>query len=253
MFSLWILLGPAQAGSVTEKVAGGVVDWTEGIILAEASAVGGGGPKAWRETRAAEQEARTALAESLASVARSVRFTSDITVDSLLRAGDDLAELLEQNLASWEVPEARYFSSGKVELSGQLALSEWLRPALVGWARASDDVQVANGPTGLLVDARGLRVRPALAPRLLAPDGRTLYGLELLSALAAATATPAVWVDDPADARAAARSGPQPLVVVATAVQGGSDLVLSHEDVRRVDDQGSAILALGRVVVVVDP
>lgn len=238
---------------VVEPLSEGEVDWTALRLLASAKGVPSSGLLVNLETL--EGDARSRLGPRMLALAREVRVTSAMTAGDLLDGRDAVADRLDDNLRLWEVYEARYYTSGGVELEGALPLHPWLRPALVSLAKGKDRGAPATDPTtGLVVDARGLDVEPAVAPRLLDAAGSELYGLGTVTVMAAGQRAPVVYVADPADAAAAKRAGAQPLFVRAVATRDGCDLVLEAGDVTRLNmaAQGASFLLQGNVVVVVD-
>jgi hypothetical protein len=119
------------------------------------------------------------------------------------------------------------------------------------------DVEPAANPgasTGLLVDARGLPVQPVFAPRLLAPDGDTLYDAGSLSASRSVGRSPVIWIKDPVASGLSERVGSHPLIVVADRVERGGDLVLSARDAARVRAiaAGADLLSAAPVAILVD-
>jgi hypothetical protein len=100
-----------------------------------------------------------------------------------------------------------------------------------------------------VVDARGLGVKPVLAPRLVDAGGKALYGAGALSAEARQSAAVAAWAASLEAAKKSALVGAQPLVVKAASAKG-SDLVLSAEDAARLSGANNSFLAEGRVVIV---
>lgn len=251
--TLLLLCGLSHAVEpVIEDLSEGRVDWTTLRLLASAEGVPSSGVLVNLETL--EGDARQRLGPRMLALARNVRVTSTLTAGDILDARDAVADRLDDNLALWEVYEARYYLSGGVTLEGALPLHPWLRPALVSLAKGKDRTAPPTDPTtGLVVDARGLDVAPALAPRLLDGAGNELYGVSAVTVMAASQRAPVVYVRDPADGAAAKRAGAQPLFVRAVAVQEGCDLVLDAADVTRLAAaSGNApFLLQGNVVVVV--
>lgn len=251
---IW-LLGVATAFEpVVEKLAGGQVDWTALELEAGASGKPSGGMAVDYSTL--EGDARSHLGPTVLELARRIQFTPSRTTGDLLAEENAVADRLDDNLGAWEVTEARYYASGKVELDGALALQYFLRPALVAGARG----QEREGPptlatTGLVVDARGLEVRYAVAPVLRAAEGGpVIYELATLTSYAASQRTPCVYVTDPADPAAVRRAGESPLQVRATAVQDG-ELLLDFAAARAVAEAatGAPFLLHGNVVIVTGP
>lgn len=253
---LFVLVAGALAFEpVVEELDGGKVDWTAMKLLA--SAEGERTTGAMTDVEALEGSARSKLGPLMLDLAKQVRVTSTQDAGDLLDAGDAVADRLDSNLAIWEVYEVRYYTSGGVAMDGALPIQPWLRPALTARATGKDRPggAAAAAITGLLVDARGLAVKPAVAPRLLDPNGEALYAAETLTVHAASQRGPVVWVSDPADPVAVRRAGESPLIVRAAAVRDGCDLVLAAEDAAKVRDAaaGASFLLNGQVAVVVGP
>lgn len=239
---------------VVEELDGGRVDWTAGRLLASAEGVHSTG--AMSDVEAMEGSARQRLGPRMLELAREVRVASDLYAGDLLDATDPVADRLDANLALWEVFETRYFTSGALEMDGALPLQPWLRPALTARAKGKDRPgPAAGGATGLVIDARGLAVKPAVAPRVLDAGGGVLYALETLTVYAASLRGPAVYVTDPADPAGVRRAGETPLFLRAAAVKDGCDLQLSDADAAalRQAAETSPFLLNGQVVVVVSP
>ncbi len=238
---------------VIEELSDGRVDWTSLRLLAAAEGVPSGGVLVNLETL--EGDARQRLGPRMLAMARKVRISAETTAGDLLDARDAVADRLDDNLMLWEVFEVRYYMSGGVEMEGALPLQRWLRPALVSLARGKDRTAPATAPTsGLVIDARGLEVSPALSPRVRDAAGTELYSVATMTVLAASQRTPVVYVTDPADLAAGKRAGAQPLFVRATAVDAETDLVLDPADAARVAQAAAEapFLLQGNVVVVVD-
>jgi hypothetical protein len=151
------------------------------------------------------------------------------------------------------VGKPRYYSDGGVEMDVEVPLegsiSEALLPAGAG---APPGGQGPAPGTSLVVDARGQKVIPALAPRVLDPSGREIYGPGMLGA-AARPGGGAAYARDLESARRdlGARLGDRPLLVKALRTEG-ADLVLSDADAAALAGKDLGFLAEGRVVVLTD-
>lgn len=239
---------------VIEELPEGAMDWTN--LELHAYAIGAAPGGSILSFEAMEGEARMQLGPKILRMSRLVRISWDTTGADLLSAATLVADRLDNNLSLWEVEEARYFTSGRVELDATLELQAWLRPALVDLAKGKERAgQPGNPTTGLVIDARGLTVQPALAPRLKDPSGEVLYSVATLTEYAAAQHGPVVYVHDPADPAAVARAGSAPLFVRADQIVDGTDVVLSAADATTVAQLAAAapFLLHGKVVIVVSP
>ncbi len=247
------LIGSASGQPVIEQLPTGEVDWTAQRLVVRAAGEKGSG--AMGDTKAVEQAARASLAPRLEAAARAIALSGAVDVGELMDGGDAVAGLLGENLLRWRVTEARYFTSGRVELTAELALQPWLSPALVSVASGREDPTLESQHTGVLIDARGTGLGPSFAPRVLDASGEPIYSASSLSPESAGSLAPAVWVTDPIDEAAAERAGASPLFIRAEGVQAERDILLAPRDgaLLRVLASETDLLARGRVVVVLDP
>lgn len=249
-----LLLSWVLAADVIEEVENGHIDWTHSMLVVEAT--GGQNTGAWSDTKLVEQTAVSQLELRVRQTAMALPYDDARRAEDLSET-EGVGSALDEGLAGWAIAETRYYTSGKVQLRAEVDLQDWLRPALVAEAEGDPDgVRQPTEITGIVIDARGLDVRPTLAPKVLAPGTQELiYSGAFLTPEAAAASVPVIWVTDPADAEAIARAGAQPAVLDVEAVRGGSDLILRADDASQLRAIGlnSDLLRTGRVVVVVDP
>ncbi len=118
---------------------------------------------------------------------------------------------------------------------------------------------VAEGNyTGLIIDARGLKVQPAMAPRILKADGTVLYGVGKLDLDQLIQKGMAAYYRDLTAARADSRAGSNPLVLrpigVFRRAVATTDVVISDADAARLlaEDTRTGFLKAMKVVFVVD-
>lgn len=231
----------------------GAVNW-EGQVL---KATGSGAPdmKASSPAQArlgAEMAAKMDAFRNLLSQAKGVQITSGRTVDDEMRDGE-VKGRVEGVIRGYRVTDKRYFSDSGVEIDVEVPLaaiasavykSEGAPPALNREGEAKS--------TGLIVDARGLKVSPALAPRLIDEAGAPIYSASVLSDEARAKKAPASYFASlDAAKKKAELVGDKPLVVKA-AKANGSDLVLDPDSAKRISADNNGYLAEGRVAIVTD-
>lgn len=110
--------------------------------------------------------------------------------------------------------------------------------------------------TGLVIDARGLNVRPAMAPRILSEAGQEIFGRAVVDKTWAVQQGMAGYLKDLAAAQASERVGERPLTVKGLRADGAnrSDVVISNVDagVLLGAAQHLSFLEKARVVIVVD-
>jgi hypothetical protein len=167
-------------------------------------------------------------------------------------AGDEIKAKVEGIVRGFKITGKRYYSDGGVEIDVEVPLAlltDVIDPEATPQKLATKtEGEKAN--TGLVIDARGLKVTPALAPRLLAPpDSKVVYSVDSLSADARKTSGVAAYVQTLDEAKKSMKAGEKPLVVKASEAKG-SDLVLGAEDFQKLNATNTSFLAEGRVVVV---
>ncbi len=229
------------------------VNW-EGQVL---RATGAGAPdlKASNPAQArlgAERAAKLDAIRNLLEQAKGIRITADRTVGDEM-ARDEVRGRVDGVVRGFKVVGRRYYSDSGVELDVEVplaALASVVLPAPTPSTPPAPKAEGAKTYTGLVVDARGLGVKPVLAPRLLDAAGKPLYGLESLSAEARAETGVAGWFSNLDEAKRAPLVGEQPLVLKAAKLKG-SDLVLSEEGAKQLSEADPRFLAEGRVVIVI--
>ncbi|MFP2923686.1 LPP20 family lipoprotein [Pyxidicoccus sp. 3LG] len=227
------------------------VNW-EGQVL---RATGAGAPdlKAANPAQArlgAERAAKMDAFRNLLEQTKGIQLNAGRTVgDEMSR--DEVRGRVEGAIRGYKVVAKRYFSDSGVEVDVEVPLAA-ITSSLVTPAPDSAIALNAEGAkkyTGLVVDARGLGVKPMLAPRLLDGTGKAVYGAAALSDESRATAGVAAWFDSLESAKKATLVGEKPLVVKATGLKG-SDLVLASDDAKALTEVNTRFLAEGRVVIV---
>ncbi len=244
----------APIAPVTFELAGATVDWTNMVLTMSEQAQPA--PGSHTELQVVEQQARVRLGPRMLEAAGRVRLDHETTVRDLIDARTPIGEHLGQESSSWHVAEARYHSSGKVEIIAELDLATWLRPAAYAGAASGDPPEgEPSSYSGVVVDARGLEAGGALAPRLLSHDGDVLYALDRVHETVARKRTAVQYVSDPADPRAHRRAGDNPLILRAVDVRDEVDLVLSVDDSIRMQtvSRDASLLTEARIVLVLDP
>jgi len=122
----------------------------------------------------------------------------------------------------------------------------------------SDGETVAEliGITGLIVDASGLGAKPAMSPRMLAPDERVIYGLMIVDESYVIEHGITSYAHGMDEAKRMTRAGLNPLIVRATAVSGPmqADLVVSETAAEKIASENRlhGFLKKCNVVIVID-
>ena len=244
-----VVAKPEPFAPVVRALGDATVNWT--TLTIETHARSDRTMGAWSDRRVQEQDALDRVGPTLESLARSVPIRREETLDAVLSADDPLAVRLDDGLRSWEVAETRYHVGGGVEMTARLNLLRWLAPLIDSRVGPSAEALPADGPTGLMIDARGLPFAPSVVPELRTAELKVLMSLEMLGKDDGRYAIPIVYVSDPADPRAVARLGRapaflRPVSAEASALVVGPGLPLTEA-------QLAQLVAARRVVIVADP
>ncbi len=256
-FLVGVAVGCLALAPTAGAMPGAGIDWEKRVVVAHgqgAPDLNAPNPAAARigAERAAELDAFRNLLEALGGV----KVEGGRTAANLMAKDDALKASVEGVLREFTVVERHYFSDGGVELVVSMPLDGRVAALLVpaaGGARAEAPRGKEDVGSGLVVVARGLAVTPALAPRLLDPSGRELYGPGFVQVQSLRSNGIAGYLHDLAAAEKSARVGGKPLTVHAIEAHG-SDLVLSAADAKRLADPAANLgfLAEGKVIIVVD-
>jgi hypothetical protein len=226
------------------------VNW-EGQVL---KATGAGAPDLKASTPAqarlgAETAAKLDAFRNLLAQAKGLRVSSEKTVGDAMTS-DEVKARVEGAIKGFKITGKRYYSDSGVELDVEVplsALTELVAPAGDSHAALNTTGEAKN--TGLVVDARGLKLEKALSPRLLDGAGKSVYGIDSLSDDARKSKGVASYFASLDSAKKSLLVGDKPLVIKASKVQG-TDLVLSPEDLKRLAESNNAYLADGRVAII---
>jgi hypothetical protein len=248
------------------------VDWSSGLAIA----VGTGAPASWAKTPAqknisATRAARLDAARNLLELIKGINVTASTNVQGAMVASDTVQSSIEGRLASIRpVGQPRYFSDGSVQLKLEASLREVV-PENVYLEGQSGPPRELGGPlgpttgsaispqaayTGLIIDARGTGVQPALSPKIYDPQDREVYGSAYVSREFAVSQGMVGYAKSVDAARATDRVQGNPAIVKAVQAKGANkaDLVISQSDADalRTLAQQQTFLREARVMVVLD-
>lgn len=259
------------------------VNW--GGQLVRATGAGAPDLKETNPAKARLGAERAALVDAMRNLLAQVQ---GIQIDATKKMSDAMADdkvkaRVEGLLRGYRVAGKRYYADGGVEvdIEAPLALlTEVVDPdptpqQLIAAAPKADakdpkaadpkaadpkaadpKAAVAKAPdgehaTGLVIDARGLKVTPALAPRLLDAAGKPVYSVDSLSADARKSSGVASYVQSLEEAKKSMKAGDKPLVLKASKASG-VDLALAEADVKKLIESDASYLSQGKVVIVLN-
>ncbi len=259
---LFSAAGATQAVPVQEQIPdAGTVDWSNRVVQATGVAIAGSGALPG-QIRAAKLDALRQMIETL----HGLRLNSETRVENLALSKDVIRTRIEGVVKNYElVGDPVYREDGSIEVTVQMRLDgqgqflDTVLPANTGSARLGlkSVPEVPGGVyTGLIVDARGLDVQPAISPRLLTTGGDVVFGNRYVDREWAIRYGMTGYASDVQEARRDERVAPNPLVIRAKAVSGETqtDLIIEDQDALLLQavDKHLTFLQQCRVILVVD-
>jgi hypothetical protein len=190
-----------------------------------------------------------------------VQLQSGQTVGNALQGDGALSGKVQGLVKGFRVVGApRYFSDGGVEMDVEVPLEGALSDALLPRGEPKAEPQPTKSSpkgsapgTSLVVDARGQKVLPALAPRVLDEGGKEIYGPSVLGEQGRKAGGAAGYAVDLQAARTSMkdRVGDKPVVVKAVRAEG-SDVVISSADAAGLAGKDLGFLAEAKVIILAD-
>jgi hypothetical protein len=211
--------------------------------------------------RAAKVEALRNLLETV----KGIYLTSETTVENAMVSNDVITTKVEGAIRGFTVVDTRYMSTGDVEVDVEVPLTGIIMDALLpqqfgggalqtgaaicptcgqpwpagrpmppGMSQTPGAAMPSTGGayTGLIIDARGLGIRPAMAPKLLDEQGNEIYGSKFVSREYAVDIGMVGYDKDVDRARTNERVTNNPLVVKGIQASGPNktDVVINAAD-----------------------
>jgi hypothetical protein len=270
VLSLFVPIFLFAQGYVQQVGGAGNVNWTQQVV--RCTGIGAPNPNLPPATQRASalRAAKLDALRNLLEVIKGVNLTAETRVENAMLVSDVINTRVEGALKGFQVVDTRYMSSGDVDVDVEVPLTGVLLDALLPqqfgggvlltggqllcpicgqpWPAGKpvpQDIQLIQSGvagtstmaagavyTGLIVDARGLGVRPAMAPRILDDRGEEIYGSKYVSREYAVDIGMAAYDKDVERARMNERVADNPLIVKGIKAGGPNktDVVISSVD-----------------------
>ena len=271
IFSIAFVLGGISAQGVVTQLDKGSINFSEqsitaiGIGFVPTNAVNAGQARRMA-LRIAKQDAMRQLIE----IVNGVTLTSETTMSGAMV--DDVINTKVQGFIRGARPvgQPKYLSDTSVEMEYSVPMSGIsdivLPPVTVPAttqapnnnqpAAAANNTTQAGGVTGIIIDARGLKARPAMAPRILDQNGNAIYGPGKYSRQYAVKNGVAGYSKTLETAQQDQRVVGNPMVVkgVGTSGTNRTDITISNADVSKIDmaNRNYKVLNDCRVLILID-
>ena len=262
----FLLLSLSFAQGVVTQLDKGSVNYSEQTI----SAIGIGfvpqnAINAGQARRLALRIAKQDALRQLIEIVNGVTLTSETTMSGAMV--DDVINTKVRGFirGARQNGDPKYLSDTSVEVEYSVpmsGISDIMLPPLTvpvavpGEAAGAPTSPTTGGITGVIIDARGLKARPAMAPRILDQNGNAVYGPGTYSREYAVTNGVAGYSKSLEAAQKDARVMGNPLIIkgVATAGTNRTDITVSNADVSKIDsaNRSYSVLKDCRVLILLD-
>lgn len=227
--------------------SGGAIDWTDMIIREVGIAAPNPNLPIAAQRASAIEAAKTVALRNLLERVNGMYINSERTVQNFIMTNDIIRTKVEGTIRNFRVVDTRYKSDGSVEVEVEVPLSGIygaILPALIPEGAGTPPQPTAPPApttqvfTGLIIDARGLGLHPALAPKVLDVNNQEVYGTGEVGRDYALQIGVVGYEKDLNRAKGNERVTNNPMIVKAVKVAGAhkTDVVISEQDARRIRD-----------------
>jgi len=264
-----VLLSIAFSQGVVTQLDNGSINYSDQTIVAVGIGfvpqnVINAGQARRMALRIAKQDALRQLIE----IVNGVTLTSETTMSGAMV--DDVINTKVRGFirGARQIGDPKYLSDTSVEVEYSVpmsGISDIMLPPLTVAAAPPGAAQPGTGAattpttggiTGIIIDARGLKTRPAMAPRILDQNGNAVYGPGTYDRSYAVTNGVAGYSKSLEAAQKDPRVLGNPLVVkgVSTSGTNRTDIVISNADVSKIDlaNRSYNVLKDCRVLILLD-
>ena len=250
---------------VVEQKTKGVINWSRGVIQAKGIGVLPDKlPNRVQARSSALKDATLDACRKILEVAKGIRIDGATVVGDYAGKNNIIMSKIESMVNSADVVKKEYFSDGTVEVTMEMNLrGGFAQLVLPGEIKPLESIRtmapVNNSPsvfTGLVVDTRGLGIKPVMTPKILDENAREVYGSAFVSREYAVQQGMSGYSKDLAAAQSNQRVADNPLTVKGLRTEGveHSDVVISNADARRLRSasENLSFMKKCRVIIVVE-
>ncbi len=258
----------ASLAQVTQTVgASGAIDWSQQKLRSTGIAAPNPNLPFGAQRPAALEAAKLVALRNLLQTVNGMAITSETTVKNMILENDEIRTSVEGYVRGFTVVDTRYMSDTSVEVDVEVpmaGLADLLLPpgravpigGVPSYPPAGAAAPASGAATGLIINAKGLSVTPAMAPKILDEDGNEVYGSKYVDREWAVKQGMVGYAKDVPSARSNQRVAPNPLVINAVKALGNNkaDVVISNADAQMLKQrsESESFLSKCQVMVVVD-
>jgi len=271
----------AQGQDLVESIGqSGKVNWTQGYV--EAMGIGAPPESSYGKPNARPMALRAGKLDAyrnLLEVVKGVRIDSTTEVKDFTVSNDTIRAQVEGLVKGAQVIKQDYMSDGTVEVTVRMSLGGDLSQAVLPIPRVikSETFDRPAGPlapqapgktpaapaapqamvfTGMVIDARGIQARPAMAPKIIDEAGQEVYGSMQVDREFAVQQGMSGYARDLSSAQSNARVTNNPVTIkgIKTEGPGKSNIVISNAEAEKIrsSSENLSFLKKARVMIVLD-
>lgn len=266
----WSLVAFAQYYQHQPGMGG--INWTDQIVRATGYGAPNPNLPPGAQRASAIEAAKTVALRNLLQMVKGMYINSETTVENAMVTSDVIHTQVQGIVRNFRVVDTRYMSTGDIEVDVEVPLSSFYeilsqipgglppagqQPPQTGYpAPGTGQPSTSAVYTGLIVDATGLGVRPALAPKIVDELGNEVYGTGYVSRDYAVQVGVVGYEKDLNRARSNERVGANPVVIKALRATGKNktDVVISNADAQLIRSSAANLnfLEQCKVMIILD-
>jgi hypothetical protein len=290
-WSIWVfilfcfLTGKAASAGISEpqmvnQLASGTINWRKGIVEAKGMAVQPKSVRSSQQGRAmAVKDAMGVAGHNLFNTLQEIRINADKKLSDVTSNSEEIANRLKTMIKEAAITRRKYLPDGTVEVTLQMSLygkfAQLMLPPEIKQIESVRAIQAdktsesVSSPdesernctpkcyTGMVVDARGIHLTPALAPRIVDENGDEVFGATFASREFAVQSGMVGYTSDMAKAIKNPRVTDHPMTLKGLNTKGVDrcDIIVSISDANRLRSNFNHVSFLKRcrVMIVLDP
>ena len=266
-----------------EKEVNGWVNWSSGRLVAKGIGIPSSSGSASVGRAMAGRAAKAVALRNLLEIVKGVRMDSTTTVKNYVVESDEIQAKVSGLVKNAREIKRALFPDGSVEIT--LSMELWGDHSLLSslgtfsnstpFSNPDHASRDSSGYSGVILDARGLVLKPVAFPSVLDPEKKAILPLKVKEQLKGQSWGGAqyfmlkdslplsnIWskhsVADKQETKPVLkRVGPRPLLIKGLAKAGffKSDIIVSGNDAKKIRDDKNLMQALreGRIIIVTDP
>jgi len=253
-------------GEVVQQFDQGSINWSTGKVVAVGIGAPPGKPANMAQARAmARRAAITVARRNLLEISQGVQVDSMTLVKDFTVKSDIIRTSVQGVVRNAQVIDTAYMSDGSVEVTMVMSLggefaNVILPPPPVGtefpMPPPGTEMPTSQVYTGMVIDARGLGARPAMAPKIVDESGKEIYGSAMVNREFAVQQGMVGYAKDLSAAQGNNRVTDRPVTIKALRTSGAAkcDVVISDSDAAKLTSaaENLSFLQKCRVMVVLD-